>query len=417
MKIPIRALQILLLIHWFLLAPFLPAYAETPLPTLSLDKVRSRALVESPEVRKIDATLSAKIAQALSLEQLQNPQLQGSVGIPASYDGQRPDSQLNLTLSQPLRLSDFGNRSTVGSLIRSVASREKQFELQSFLVELTVAYCSLWAAQIEEGHLEEQLDRANSVYRLVKQPTAIGQFRPPQKHTAKATVAKLEAALLGMMHSKAKLKATLTRLTGFTIGEERLVKPEIESLPPFSRIWTEVKANEQGLIKRYMLQSRLDDEKVRLADTDTLSAGIQPQIGYARNEDGNHFVGLGFTIPLPFFNTNNGNREAARATRDQSSAFLSYFKSKRFKEEFKLLYDGATAKYQQANKYEEEVLPALRSALKSSEELFQNGQLSLFELWTAQTDYHAALDRTTELFVEAFQDHLQLSLISGDLTF
>jgi outer membrane protein TolC len=388
------------------------ATADSAKHSLTLEELRQHALVHSEAVKRISSTLSEKVAESLAIEQLQNPQLQGSFGVPTSYGTVRPEEQLQLTLSQSLRASDFGTRTELSKLIRSVASREQQMQLQAYFAKLTISYNALWAFQIEEKHLKEQLAWGEKVVRLLSEAEALGRFSLPQKQMAEASVEKTRAELLGLAHSQAVERSRLTRLSGKIIEHTNLEKVQLRTLPEISVIWRELEQNESSLLKRYQLWHQLNQEQLHLAKQDRFSA-FQPQIGYTRNEDGDHFVGVGFSVALPLFQRNEADIGQRRAQLDASQATLSYLRSNEFKEEFRLLVEGVTAKIKQAETYERTVVPGLKKVLESSEDLFKNGQLTLLELWKAKTEYHDAQDESMAVWGEALALHVELAALCG----
>ena len=206
------------------------------------------------------------------------------------------------------------------------------------------------------------------------------------------------------------------RATGFSFGNKQLLKPKLVELPPFEGAWRDLQENQHSLLKRYELLERVAAQRLKVAEKDRFPE-FQPQLGYSRNEEGDDFIGIGFSIDLPFFQRNEANISKARSSHSSSRAKLSYFRSERFKEEFKLIYDGATSKREQAKVYEKRVLPSLKKALKGSEKLFQTGQLSLLELWKSQSDFHDALDLSLQLWVEAFNSNIEVTYLTGNMQY
>jgi outer membrane protein TolC len=388
------------------------AIAEDTPPESSLETLHICALANSLAVKRIDAGFAEQVATALGIEQMENPELDGALNVPVSYGGEKPKNELSISLKVPIRPGDFGVRTRTGELVRSVASLEKQIELQAYLGKLSRVYSSLWALHAQKRYLAEQQKEAKSVVQLLANPASVGQFQLPQKLTAEATVAKLESHLLGTRHALAQKEAELTKLSGCLIESEHYSRPTLEALPEFSEIWAEIRSNPSGLVKRYSLQAQLKEQELALANSEQISA-FAPHLEYSRNDDGDHFVGIGVALPLPIFNRNNSKRKLKSSQTSISKNLLQYVTSPIFQDELRLIHSGIRAKHRQAKTYEEKVLPALREASKSSEELFRNGQLSLFELWTAQNEFNAALKEGLALWLETFDEALKLSLLTG----
>jgi outer membrane protein TolC len=396
-----------------LLATVCQAKGDAP---LTLAEVRTHAIAYSPKVKEINARFGRQAAESISIGALQNPILHGSAEIPTSARDGSPNNAYALSMSLPRRASDFGGSANLSRLIESVSSIEKQVTLQEFIAEVSVLYYSLWSLQTEENHLRDQLEKARRISSLLSTPSAAGRFSPPQKQIAFATSAKIEAKLLGLTHKRAQTKSHLMRMSDLRLKGRTLSKPSAVSLPDFSDIWNDVQENNHSLLNRYKLNKKIAQQRVEIARRDQFS-GFEPEVGYSRNEEGDDFVGIGLSFELPFFNRNDSEIKRTETAQTATAATLAYLRGAEFEEEFLLLYNGSMAKMQQVKVYEEKVLPALNKALEKSEQLFQSGQLSLFELWTIQTDFHEALDRSMELSMESFQSNIEISILSGTILY
>jgi hypothetical protein len=92
-----------------------------------------------------------------------------------------------------------------------------------------------------------------------------------------------------------------------------------------------------------------------------------------------------------------------------------YVHGDEFEVELRALYDQVKTQIEQARLYEREVLPPLTQGMKLSEEAFRSAQIPLLQLWEVQKRYQEAIDRSTELWIDAFGGLTELSLLCGEL--
>ncbi|NBW40391.1 TolC family protein [bacterium] len=379
---------------------------------ITFKDVKLHALGNSPLLRELGLELDKEIAQAMEVESLQDPQLQASMGLPTSDEIGGPEKQIQVSLTQPIRLSDFGVRGDVSRLLRIVASRENKFAVQNFITKLALAYDTLWRLQIEEQHLKEQSRWGQKVVRLLSSSANSGRFSVPQKKIAQATLAKIKAKLLGLEHEVSIAQANITRLTGKSLPHRPLAKIELNELPGFAFLWNEIEQSDMSVLKRLSAKQQLHRSQENLAQKDRYLS-LQPQVAYSKNEDGDNFLGIGFSMNLPLFQGNRAERYRSSSQASATNDRLNYLKSHEFRDEFRLFLHGASAKLQQAKVFQEEVVPKLKEALDSSESLFNNGQLTVLELWEAKSDYHEGLDDSTALWSEVLAMQLEVFVLTG----
>ncbi len=380
--------------------------------TLSVDQLRAHALLHSPEVQRLDSLASIKLAEALQIKTLLNPSLQTQANIPYSYTGNKPKTTLQLTLSQPLRLSDFDLRGRISSLIQESSALDQNFELQKFLQSVTLLFCRLWALQLEEQHLQERTRQAQSLVKILQSGSFAGTVSPAQQKKASAALALSEAEMLGVQHAKLQVSSEILRSTNFDPRDFKLLKPELSTIPEFENFASSLQADQKSLLGRMKARMKLASEQERLARRDSYPE-FTPQLTYSRNEDGNDFAGFGFSVPLPFFDSNQAEIKKQQAVRKQQKSQLDYIQSEHFERELRILYESVQIKLKQAQAYEQRVIPMLRESLQLSRKALDIGQGSPLDVWTAQLEFHEALDRSTELWIEAFSGFTELSILCG----
>lgn len=388
--------------------------ANPEVERISLDQVRAYALLHSVESRKIDRDIGLKLAEIIEIKRIALPTLGIGMDVPIAYTDQRPENEFKIELQQPVRMSDFGLRSALGELMEITSALEKQRMLQSFIQRISLSYYRLWALRQEKTHVHDQHSAAVRVLKLISDAASQGMSSAAEVKIASANRAKLKADVVGIDHEIRKAEGALTRLAAVDLKGRRLKRPVLIELRSFDEMLRSARENRYSLGERTRLHFQLADEQLRLARRESYPT-LVPKLSYARNEEGVDFIGFGLSFDLPLYDRNKGQvlrkeRERAYARREHR-----YVNGDEFEVEFRSFFDQVQSKVEQADIYEKEVLPPLAESVKLSEEAVASSQIPLLQLWAVQNRYHEAIDRSTELWIEAYSGLTELSLITGEL--
>ena len=132
-----RSIYVLGLLAWVAAVP--ASAQQTTSSPISLTEARALALEKSPLVPALDNEYAARLAEAVEVELFPNPELGVGVNVPVDWKDSRGDNELELSLSQPLRLSYFGTRKAVSELIQKSASSEQKAAVFKLLKEVDLA--------------------------------------------------------------------------------------------------------------------------------------------------------------------------------------------------------------------------------------------------------------------------------------
>ncbi len=184
------------LVLCLIVTPVHSAFAEVT--TLTLVEARALALKASPLVSTIDGEFATKLAEASEVVQRENPELEATVAVPVAWDEDRGDSEFELKLAQPVRLSDFGERRAVSDLLQRSAAVEQRIALFKLLKEVELAYVGLWMVQQHAATLEGARKAAGTRARGIAEGASRGVYSEGDKQLFLAEAARLEAELLGV---------------------------------------------------------------------------------------------------------------------------------------------------------------------------------------------------------------------------
>ena len=379
---------------------------------VTLESLRAYAFSKSPLVAGIDATFASQVGTAIETGQLQNPELQGQAQYAESYSGMRPDDRYSVSLSQPLRPSDFGTRSAVESLLRKAATQQQQFELLELSQSILLQYVNLWALKSRKSFIEEMRSLATKKASLAAEGKNKGFLGTSEVKLLQGAAARLKLLELGLSADISNAEASLTNLTGFAFTKYKIQQPEFSEIPAMEEAVRRSRENNLGIRRRVDLLEEVAKKQTDLAKKDSFP-GFSPSLLY-EHEDNADFIGFGVSFELPFFNRNQGEILRKQEKSRELRVKKNYFDGDAFRSELEATLKSVELKFNQAKTYESEVTPLFREALRAAERQFESGQTSVLQLWQAFLSLIDANEEQLMLWVSAYGARSKLSLMLGE---
>ena len=379
---------------------------------VTLESLRAYAFSKSPLVAGIDATFASQVGTAIETGQLQNPELQGQAQYAESYSGMRPDDRYSVSLSQPLRPSDFGTRSAVESLLRKAATQQQQFELLELSQSILLQYVNLWALKSRKSFIEEMRSLATKKASLAAEGKNKGFLGTSEVKLLQGAAARLKLLELGLSADISNAEASLTNLTGFAFTKYKIQQPEFSEIPAMEEAVRRSRENNLGIRRRVDLLEEVAKKQTDLAKKDSFP-GLSPSLLY-QHEDNADFIGFGVSFELPFFNRNQGEILRKQEKSRELRVKKNYLDGDAFRSELGGTLKSVELKFNQAKTYESEVSPLFREALKAAERQFESGQTSVLQLWQAFVSLIDANEEQLMLWVSAYGARSKLSLMLGE---
>ncbi len=379
---------------------------------IELDALLVHALANSPLVASIDASFGDRLGAAIETGQLRNPQLEVGAEYAAAYTGERPDERYSLSLSQPLRASDFGSRAAVKQLLEKAATQQQQYELLELSQNIRLQYVKLWALMERSSFVREMRTLAARKATLAARGQNKGFLGTSEVKLLQGAAARLKLLELGLSAEISQTEAALTKLSGFTFSNYRVRRPELFPLPTVEEALRKSRENKLGARQRIDLLERVADKQMILARKDSFPE-FTPSVFY-EHEDNSDFVGVGVSFELPFFSRNQG--EILRSERKSRELKIrkDYLRGSGFESEVEAVLRTAKLRIKQARTYEKEVFPLFRQALGAAERQFESGQTSVLQLWQAFLSLSDANEEQLALWVNAYGARSELSLMLGE---
>jgi cobalt-zinc-cadmium efflux system outer membrane protein len=380
---------------------------------LSFEAFRGYALAHSPQVAEIDRGFALEMAKAFDTEVLANPELSAEQTYTRMYLGGDDSPQTNVALSQPLRLSNFGKRGRVADLIRNVGDVEKRGRLLEFSQKLLVEYTNLYVLQETERILTESITVAAQKTAVVTRGVSQGLLSQGSSALFEGEKFRLEAQRDGVSASIALLQSEIALLLGIQcrVVAERIVA--LPTIPSPESLIERAKVSALSVSSRNTLLRSLVREQLKLAELDAYPM-ISPRAVYQHTNDGGDFVGFGFSVPLPVFNRNQGDRMRTSAEERFVGARDQFFTEGGIDVQVTTVRSAASSLQRQVDTYRAKVVPAFEIALKGEERLFSHGQGSVLSVWQTFRALNEARLNHLALVLQAVSTRTQLSILVGE---
>lgn len=375
----------------------------SPSSLITLDDVKQRALAASPQIGVSQAAIDAAEGAREQAGLWQNPEAGIDVENAAGSGSYRGIDSAEITygLSQTIEIG--GKRQArvfAAEAAHDVAVRQAQAARLTLMRDVTVAYMETIAAIKRKELAEEQRKLATDVKNTVAE--RVSAAREPKIQQSKAEV---EMATSGIALSQSERELLVTRkklesLVGSPIAVEMLdqeaflnttapatlvtFKDQLTESPE-AQIWQARLAEQKHL---------LDIEKAASIPDPTLNAGVRDY----RDSGDKAFV-VGFSIPIPVLNQNQGNIHKARAgvTQTESEAQLS---SLTLSQELEAFWHEWNTSAQEASTLKEIVMPEAKEAFALARQGYRLGKFPYLDvldsqrtLFEAKAQYYDALLR------------------------
>lgn len=360
---------------------------KEPSGVISLSEALAAALLRNPELSAFSWEVRAAEARALQAGLFPNPELEveveefGGEGERSGFDG----AEAAFGLSQLVELGGKRwKRAKAAQLEGSLAAWDYEAKRLDVLTDTTKAFVEVLFAQEQVALREELLRLAERVLTSVAQRVRAGKVSPLEENKAKVALStgrikltkarhELEAARKRLAAAWGSISPTFEKVEG-QAAEIRAI-PAVERLthlasqnPDMARWAVEVEQRRAALAL---------EESKRIPDL-TVSGGVRR---FNETED-NAFV-VGFSIPLPLFDRNQGGiREArhilAKAQAERSAAEV------RVRTALAEAYEALAFAYAESMALKNELLPAAQAAFDAATEGYRQGKFSYLDVLDAQ---------------------------------
>jgi cobalt-zinc-cadmium efflux system outer membrane protein len=368
-------------------------YAASIDDKLTLTTAIKRSLEQNPSLKVFtlrDAALQGQIETAQLKPAYELDIETENIAGTNNFNG-LDSAELTVSLSSTIEMGGKREaRSGFYSNSRSVLTAQKQVESLELLGEVTRRYIDVLAAQERVILALEAAELAKSTLAVVKKRSKAGSTPEAEVKRAKAAQSQSELTLLSEQQQLAYLKVALAALWGDTRPQFATVSGDLFRFGKdvdFDVLYAKLEKN--PVIQVFVAEERLKDAEVRLAKTES-SSDFRWSVGVRQFQESNDTaLTAGFSMPLFSSSRNKGAVSSALASRNevfvQREMALLNMHTHLFR---------AFSNRQQAiisvNMLQNEIVPALKQALKETRQAYERGRYSYLEYVTARQELLSA---------------------------
>ncbi len=389
---------------------------EEPTGALTLKHAQALALLRNPELKAFSLEIRAQDARALQAGLFPNPEIEIEVENFGGNDALQgfDSSETTFQLSQLIELAGKRpKRRRLASLERDLAGWDYKTKRADVLNETTRAFVDVLAAQEGFSLMDELVSLSEEVLNTISERVKAGKVSPLEETRARVTYS---TSLIDLERARRKLEASRKKLaalwgSGTPLFER--VDGELERVAPIpSAAQLEGLISRNPDIARWTLELEQRDAAVKLEEAGripdlTVSGGIRR----LKETDDNAFV-MGLSIPLPFFDRNQGGlREAlqrrTKAAEEQRAAELTVLNA------LTEAYQDLSTAYAEAKALQQDVLPGAQTAFDAASEGYRQGKFGYLDVLDAQRTFFEARRQYIEALASFHRSAAAVERLTG----
>src|SRR5699024_1042945 len=364
--------------------------------TLSFADALSKALLENPRLQSYGWQMWVKEAERIQASLLPNPRLEGEMenfGGTEKFAG-LDNREITIRLSQKILLgADRLKRKRLAEATKELAGWDYETQRLEILTSVTKAYISALEAQKQWQQQKELVEVVQKLFDSIAAQVEAGKVSKLVQTKANVELSRARIDLDSARNTFETARSNLASFWGshdpqFQGLSGKLSTPQ--PLPDYQVL--------TAFIERSPDVARWQAElQQREANLDLQRAKGIPDLkitgGYKRFEDiGAEAALVGLSIPLPLFDRNQGNIQAAkyRLKRADAQRRAAMTETNRALQQ---AYNRLQSAHHELRQLEEDVLPGAREAFEASQIGYRQGKFDYLEVLDAQRTLFASRTR------------------------
>lgn len=385
--------------------------------TIKLEALVAQALSENPELRFYEAEIAVARGERRAAGAWANPEVSTEVGRKrvrgdVAAEGTAWAVSASQTFEWPGRVS----------LRKAIANQQIQFAeigLEQFRAALAAEVRrkghAVFAAQRRAAAAQEVAARGEELVATIVQREPAGVTPLLEMRAIEANVIKLKREAIEASKEAQGSLFELNQLRGRPIGERLvIVEPTLNfaDLPPVEELLRRA-GRENFQLKQREIELTQQGFRVRLAQNEAWpSIAVGPQISQEKADEKETTMGLGVSLPLPLWNRNQGNINAARARLTQAETSLRVMQRdvERRIREHAAAYE---VNRREIARLSPEVVAQLREAAILADRHYRLGAVPLATYLEVQESYLEALQAIYASQADALNAQAEINLLTG----
>ena len=405
-----------LLFPLILALPLCAAEPKPPAP-ITLDALVAQALAENPELKFYEAEIAAAKGERKAAGAWANPEIAGELGRKrvrgdVSAEGTAWAVSVQQTFEWPGRIS----------LRKAIADRQVQLAdagLDQFRAALAAEVrkraFALFASQRRAEATREVSGRGEELVATLVQREPAGVTPLLETRAIEASVIKLRRDASEAAQEAQSALYELNQLRGLPIQMPLVIADVTLNFADMAGVEELIRRAARGnfTLRQREIEFAQQGFKVRLTENEAWpSVTVGPQFSQEKAGEKESIAGVGVSLPLPLWNRNTGNVEAAKARELQAQTSLRLAQRE---VERKIREQAAAYELHRKEmaRWNPKVAEQLREAAALADRHYRLGAVPLATYLEVQSSYLEALEAIYATQADALNAQAELELLTG----
>ncbi len=385
---------------------------------LTLDQAYSVVLSQNPMIQSYQAQYDGAQGNRVQQSLLPNPEASFEVENFAGDEGRSGVDGTELTLGIAQKIEIAGKRSNrvrVADLEKEQVKQEAIASIQSVLAQTSEAFANIAIAREQLKYAQNRLHVADKMHKAVK--VRVNAAKAPKIQHTKVDIEQAAAELEKRKAEKelSLAKTVLANLMGVpSISQD--IKADVSTLPEtptydaIAGVLEKTPMATMSQISILKQEASLNLERSNAVSDPTVGVGVRR----FNEDDGTAFL-ASVSIPLNFFDRNQGNIASARASVKAAQSQDQSLRLNLNKQVIEIWQTMDNAR-QEAMDYQQNILPSARKALEQAEYGYGRGAFSFLDLLDAQRTLFDVQENYLEALNVFYKNKSQIDMLSGNYT-
>ncbi len=371
--------------------------------TLTFSDALSKTLLENPRLQSYAWQVRVEEAERLQAALPPNPALEAEM---ENFAGTGPFEgygarETTIRLSHKVLLGfDRLKRKQVAALNKKLAGWDYEAQRLDVLTNVTGAYISTQEAQQQWELHQELVNIAENLLETITAQVKAGKISKLAQTRAQVELSRARIDLKNAENSFDTARSNLVSFWGEQQADFRYLKGQLEAnekIPSYASIREYIERNPD--VARWATEIQQQEAVVSLERARGIP-DIKISGGYKRMEDLNAGAAVaGVSIPLPFFDRNQGNIKAAkyelnRVETQQEAAITEVYRA------LGEAYNNFQAARHEVEQLREEVLPGAETAFEAAQSGYRQGKFDYLQVLDAQRTLFTSRTRYIQALAE-----------------
>lgn len=395
------------------------APAATSTPSMTIEGLLAEVLDKNPERQFYEAEIAAAKAGRKTAGLMPNPELSAGAGHKRISGGGLSAEGVAWSASV---MQPFEWPGRIG-LRKAIANRDVELAelgLERFKLALATRTRSLafgvFAAQEKAAAADEVASRFKALREVLVQRDPAGLTPLLETRVIEATElnAQRKASESALAVKSALLE--LNQLRGLPAGTGLMIRSTDVRFQPVDQLekFTEMARTNNFEIRVRAVELAQQGFKVDLAKNERYPAiAVGPTISEERaGGDRERVIGIGFSVPLPLWNRNKGNIEAAQARQAQAETSF-YLVQREVERQVVAAVLTYSSKLAEMARWQPEAVQHFQAAAELADRHYRLGAVPISTYVELQKQYLEAVEGLLDTKAEALESAVQLELLTG----